>query len=92
MSLPRRIEGFLEDMGHDQLFAPLVDSFREAFEEVRDLGDDDANMISLFDAFAWILGHRDRPIIERIEMCTALRDEARKGPARINLRKFTGWK
>ena len=92
MSLPAAMEHFLEDMGHDRLFAPLVADFREGFEEVRDLGDDDANMISLFDGFAWILGHRDRPIIERIEMCSALRDEARKGPARINLKKFTGWK
>jgi hypothetical protein len=91
--LPRGVENFLEDMSKDALIGPLAENFRAAFEAIDDEGTDgNADAILCIDAFSWILGHRDRGVMERIEMCDRLRAATSNGRVTINLKQFTGWR
>jgi hypothetical protein len=45
---------------------------------------------NLLKAAAWIAGHTDKGIVERLDKMIALGEL--KGPTIVSLSKFTGWK
>jgi hypothetical protein len=88
MSLPPAIERFSADVAGE--FGLGIALQMDAFFDVIDLQADVSNHAGVFlAAIEWIVGHRERSILERIEMVDRLRHL--KGFNVVNLREFTGW-
>jgi hypothetical protein len=85
--LPAGIEAFLTEMRTDATFSPLAADFETAFRALDLEGDGNVHAIGALKAISWVLGHRDRSSMERIEAA----DKAVHAARGSDIRVVTGW-
>jgi hypothetical protein len=70
--LPAEIEAFLTELRNDTTLGSLVDTLEIAFRAIDLAGDSVADAIRFQDGVIWVLKHKDRTVLERIEALTKL--------------------
>jgi hypothetical protein len=93
--LPAEIEAFLTELRNDAaLVGPLVGTLEIAFREIDLEGDGVADAIRFQDGIIWVLMHKDRTVLERIEALTKLANADGGKPGKVvipGMREFIGW-
>jgi hypothetical protein len=70
--LPAEIKAFLTELRNDAALGPLIDTLEIAFRAIDLEGDSVADAIRFQDGVIWVLKHKNRTVLERIDALAKL--------------------
>jgi hypothetical protein len=92
--LPAEIEAFLTELRNDTALGSLVDTLEIAFREIDLQGDSVADASRFQDGVIWVLKHKNRTALERIDALAKLANADGGKPGKVvipGMREFLGW-
>jgi hypothetical protein len=92
--LPAEIKAFLTELRNDAALGPLIDTLEIAFRAIDLEGDSVADAIRFQDGVIWVLKHKNRTVLERIDALAKLANADGGKPGKVvipGMREFLGW-